>query len=59
MVRDNETKKEDPSKETQEATEQEQQGVMEVEITLALINNKMNFIITKLDEISKKLELQK
>ena len=39
------------TQETEEAT-QPQPGVMEVEINLQLLNQKINFIIAKLDEIS-------
>jgi len=39
------------TQETEEAT-QPQPGVVEVEITLQLLNQKINFLIAKLDEIS-------
>lgn len=42
------------TQETEETT-QPHPGVMEVEINLQLLNQKINFIIAKLDEISNQL----
>ena len=45
-----EPEEDQPADESQE--QNIQAGVMEVEINLSLLNNKLNFIIAKLDEIA-------
>lgn len=45
--------------EAEDASQQVQPGVVEVEINLQLLNQKINFIIAKLDEISNRLDQSK
>lgn len=43
----------------EDASQQVRPGVVEVEINLQLLNQKINFIIAKLDEISNRLDQSK
>jgi len=52
MARKQEEQEEAETTQEEEGATQQQPGVVEVEINLQLLNQKINFMIAKLDEIS-------
>jgi len=59
MARKEQEQEEAETPQEAEGVDQTQPGVMEVEINLQLLNQKINFIIAKLDEISNLMAQQK
>ena len=46
-------KKEKEEKVTEEVSQQQQGGIVEVPINLELLNNKLNYLITRIDQLMK------